>query len=356
MYSETETGVALEQQRASKLENEEFVAVLQSAHDDLAARLVVLDAQHSELCLERQQDATLLVEIQEERDRLQASVDKHRRTDERAQIAIIELQCSIIKAEERLESAEEDFSHRQRAHTEDLARLEADVEAKGERVAELEDLLKDALSREQELAKLRIRIEARDKQLLRMEHVLDETREEADALRRDTEEKGIKVARQSNQVQEVEEELQVLRKDWKAALRQNTAKDSIIGVLRDKLQTAGYAADEAKAIYTTEIERLKLRIGELDAEVEVLRADRTAAKEDLFVVQAEKIAELEAALTSAMEEINGWEQHLADVETAAEVAEKIAILSLEGERRVWSLEKEEVRLNSMPKSKPNVWP
>ena len=324
-------------------ENEEFFSVLQTAHDDLAARLATLDAQHSELCLERQRDATLLIEVQNERNRLQASVDKHRRTDDLAQIAISELQCSIVKAEEKLEVAEENFASRHQAHADELGRLEVEIRAKAERVAELEDLLKDGLSREQELAKLRIRIEARDKQLLRMEHVLDETREEADSLRRENDAKGIKVARLENRLTEVEEECEVVRKDWKAALRQNTAKDSIIGVLRDKLQTAGYAADEARAGTATEVARLEKQSKELQAEVGKLRAERAAVEERRSADSA-KIMELEAMLLAAEGEQEEIKHTIEEVEAAAEKARRESPADFENEREAWSLEKQQVNL------------
>ena len=197
---------ALAEQQVAMAENEEFCETLQTAHDDLATRLAELEAQHSDLCNERHQDAVTLVALQDERDRLEASVDKHRRTDDLAQEAISELQMSIVKAEQALDTASADYASSRTALEDQISELQATLDSKNARVEEVEEMLRGGLEQEQELAKLRTRIHARDVQLLRVEHVLDDTREEADALRKESEERGIQIARLENRVREVEED------------------------------------------------------------------------------------------------------------------------------------------------------
>ena len=157
----------------------------------------------------------------------------------------------------------------------------------------------------------------------------------------------------------------MVRRDLKAALRQNNAKDSIIGVLRDKLGSAAYTTDELKAAHRLEISKMREEVDRFEGQakallgqVEGMDVAAIAARgeiEWLNSVLAEgdrRRDELVRGLESKVEPVNQALQTLQHEKEAVEATARArevawkeavdALAKLEIERKAWFVEKEAV--------------
>ena len=306
---------------------------------------------------ERSDDAKLLIDLQAERDSLKKTVTKHRSTDAKAQEAISELQMTIVESETRLEDAETAHTARISELASRIEDLEAAITARDQKIEDLEEILRDGLEREGEIGRLQKVLASRDRESSHLQHLLNESRDKLSTSRRDVEDREMELAKLQNRLDHSDELVTVTEKDLKAALRQNTAKDSIIGVLRDKLQTASYANDEKVSTQATEISVLKaeaaakaLEVRQLeedvrrrDARVKELHAEVERQKQEGRSDLAERIRDLEEEIVAVKADRERLDRRAAESEVAARGAVE-STAKFEEERRAWEEEKLEVSL------------
>lgn len=303
---------AVTQLREALEQNEEHSATLQSAHDELAEKLVRLEADHVDFIMNRAGDAEAYEKSRKEILELRSTL-LHCATElSKAEGAIVELHRELHLVEEQI--AQQNVEHQQaleakveelKASHAELDQMRRDLGERNERVAELEDLLRAGLEREGEIARLSATVMTRDERITELEHRQTERQrvlEQRDEL---VAGKDVAIAGWKYRVKEVEAEAAKLQKDLKAALQSVTAKDMIIGVLRDKQRTAAYEKDE------------------------ILAAGLGAEKESERKAQAMRV------------ETEQLRRELEGLLLQAEVT-KNAVAELEDEKAEWKEEREEV--------------
>lgn len=328
------------QLRTALEENEGYFDTLQQAHDELADRLAELEADHAQILIERKVDAETLQQAHDEVQTLKQQLRTHEGDRAKAEAAIVDLQSQLHQREssnsrlqaqldaQAKQSDEENVAH-QALMTEVLAKLKI----KEERVLELEDLLRDGLERESEYNKLVNAVKLKDERIIDLQNRQTDRQRLVDSLREQSAEKDGKIAELAYRLEEIEKEKKRMEKEAIAALKSISAKDLIIGVLRDKLSTADFEKDELIAKNRFDHKKADEKIQEMEVELEK-RQEMIVLANEKEEDRARQVAELKASM--------GF-MEIAQKERENELKEATSIIQeYRAEKTAWENERAEV--------------
>ena len=243
-------------------ENEGYFDALQIAHDDLAQRLGEVEGEHYEMLSQKKQDADTIDGMRVECQALQYRITKQDEEPAEAAHAFAELQRRVLNAETQLVAVDQEHVIVLQSYNDQIAKIQRELRKKTDRVAEVEDLLKVGLERESDLARANDQLKAKDERIVELQRRQTTGQREIEPLEDKLADKDSTLADIRNRL----DETRANQADLKAALRQLTAKDSIISVLRDKLRTSSYAVDEVIAKEKMATREALDRVQELEVE------------------------------------------------------------------------------------------
>jgi len=329
-------------------DNEGYFDTLQATHDGLADRLAELETEHAEIVIERAGDAQLLQDAYDEIVEMRDLISK--RDDEKVRVerVIVELQQQLYEADHEIESltvlAEGcEAKHTEKAEKDQIERckLELDLRDKQERICELEDLLRAGLETESEVRQLSVMIKTRDERILDLESRQTERQRQLELGDNMLSKKEAETASLSFRMHELVEDKVKLEKDCQAAVRSISAKDTIIGVLRDKLGTAAFEKDEVIAENQLLKASLETKQSAGEEEVRGLKRELELQKRDGAKIEAER-KEAVAELERVMQEIKLNNETSDDDKQEAMRKVEEAVAHLEDEKASWEEEREQV--------------
>lgn len=335
------------QLRRALEENEGYFDTLQATHDELADRLAEVETEHAEMLIERSGDAHLLQEALDEICQMREVVAK--RDDEKAKVerAIVDLQKQLHEAEsevERLDDLAKEHSSQYAASAAEVQRelqsTKEILQSKEERVAELEDLLRAGLERENEIRRLSVMVKTRDERILDLESRQTERQRQLDISDNTVSEKDAEIASLSFRNNELEEDKSRLEKDCRAAVQSISAKDTIIGVLRDKLGVAAFEKDELLASNQLLQAEAEMRRIEKNSTIVELHARLNRMSKEKEELEARK-TDLEREMDRMKRDAETGEVTLREKEGAARACEE-AVAQLKDEKAAWEEEREQV--------------
>jgi chromosome segregation ATPase len=330
-------------------ENEGYFDTLQATHGELADRLAGVDKDYAEILIERAGDAQLLQDAYDETVDMRDAIS--RRKDEKAEVerANVELQQRLQMLEDEIKCLTLSQQECQTTQVEETERaqaghsiLEQNLRIKDERISELEDLLRAGLQTEGKIRNLSGMIKTRDERILELECRQTERQRQLDENDNMLSDKETEIASLSSKLHELEEGKVKLEKDCEAAIRSISAKDTIIGVLRDKLGTAAFEKDELVAERQMLAADGEQRQKAVEVEVQRLRSELELVKQGHEEAQAERKEAVEE-LKRVQEEMKLGSKVLDEKKEALLEVEE-AIARLEDERVAWEEEREEVSL------------
>lgn len=334
--------IAVTQLRTALEENEGYFDTLQQAHDELADRLAELETEHAEVLIERKGDAETLQQAHDEVRELKHKVHRHEGDRGKVEAAIVELQGELHRAEaanailqaelDRVNEIQADIDNRDQTQ---LSEMMEKLKIKEDRVLELEDLLRDGIERESEFTKLTNTLKAKDERIIDLQNRQTDRQRMLDSLKETIAEKDETIATLTYRVEELDGEKKRLDKEGVAALKSITAKDLIIGVLRDKLSTADYEKDELIAKNRFDEKKAEEKVQKFNDELQRQMGELESsirAKESVHLELESLQQSNEALRLSAERSVREADEAVRGIQALAE------------EKAVWESERAEVSL------------
>ena len=328
-------------------DNEGYFDTLQATHDELADRLAELETEHAELLIERAGDAQLLQDTHKEIEELSVVIERRDFEERRLRQTIIDLQQQLHEAQAEDTLLHRSVSDREAQHVAAASVVQKEMETitdllrqKQERVSELEDLLRAGLERENEMRTLTAMVKTRDERILDLEFRQTERQRRLDQSDNAVSDRETEIASLRFKLYELEGDKVKLGRDCVAAVKSISAKDTIIGVLRDKLGAAAFEKDELEADnQMLQAQAATREEGKRDAEAK-LRAELEVLRKSILEAEGKR-EEAELELERAQQASNTIAAAAEQLEQALLKAEQVAA-QIDSDKSAWQEEREEV--------------